>query len=190
MDPRISGVLKLIARKFAEPLTIAQLASAARLSSSRLAHLFHAEVGVPPARFLQIVRLTSARTLLETTRLSVRDAMEGVGFHDPSHFARDFRRHHGMSPRDCRGASLRALNSKRPGCRRRADRCSVLMPSPPASRARTAPATRGRPRSASDEVLVSPNDSRPQRRLAGQGGAVDPPRAIECRHSDGHGEPL
>jgi transcriptional regulator GlxA family with amidase domain len=107
MDPRISRTLKLIARRFRQPLTVPQLASAARLSPSRFAHLFQAELGVPPARYLHVVRLTWARTLLETTLLSVREAMERVGFNDPSHFARDFRRHHGVSPRDCRGAALR-----------------------------------------------------------------------------------
>jgi AraC-like DNA-binding protein len=113
VDSRIARTLKLVARRFHEPLTVAQLASAARLSASRFAHLFQAEAGISPARYLQIVRLTRARTLLETTALSVREAMERVGFRDPSHFARDFRRHHACSPRDCRGAALRAANPKR-----------------------------------------------------------------------------
>jgi AraC-like DNA-binding protein len=60
-----------------------------------------------------------ARVLLESTDLSVGDVMRQVGVFDPSHFSRDFRKAHGLSPRAYRlqlrlaGPPRRYLNSVR-----------------------------------------------------------------------------
>ena len=45
-----------------------------------------------------------ASVLLERTFLSVKEVMAQVGCTDPSHFSRDFRRHHGFAPREWRNA--------------------------------------------------------------------------------------
>ena len=101
-DPRIVVVLLEIERRLAEPLTVGALAAIAALSSSRFAHLFRGETGTTPIRHLQAVRMERARLLLDRTSLSVSDVMKRVGYADPSHFRRDFRRHHGTAPREWR----------------------------------------------------------------------------------------
>ena len=102
MDPRTVIVLLELERRVPEPLTVKELAARVNLSPSRLAHLFRKDVGTSPIRHLQILRMRRAATLLSRTSLSVTDVMNRVGYVDPSHFRRDFRRHHGMSPRDWR----------------------------------------------------------------------------------------
>jgi AraC-like DNA-binding protein len=102
MDARIAWALAYIARRPAEPVSATTLAAAVNLSPSRFAHLFRGEVGTSPARFLHVVRMLHARKLLEGTFLSVKEVMARVGCNDPSHFSRDFRRFHGIGPRECR----------------------------------------------------------------------------------------
>ena len=60
---------------------------------------------MPPGRYLHTMRMQRARVLLERTFLNVREVMARVGFRDPSHFARDFRRFHGVAPSALRGAA-------------------------------------------------------------------------------------
>lgn len=86
-------------RRIAEPLRVADLASGVHLSPSRFAHLFRSETGCAPAEFLQALRMTRARSLLERTFLSVKEVMAIVGYNDASRFARDFCRFHGTAPR-------------------------------------------------------------------------------------------
>jgi AraC family carnitine catabolism transcriptional activator len=72
------------------------------LSPSQLARLFRQHTGTSPARYLHALRLARARILLERTFLSVKQVMACVGLNDPSHFSRDFRRHHGFAPSQLR----------------------------------------------------------------------------------------
>jgi len=101
-DRRITGALNAMAAHLRDPFTVAELAAAVNLSTSRFAHLFRAQTGLPPLRYLHVLRMAHARVLLERTSLSVKEVMAEVGISDPSHFARAFRRFHGMSPRDLR----------------------------------------------------------------------------------------
>jgi AraC-like DNA-binding protein len=104
MDARIARTVALMNRRMRDRLTIAELADAAGLSPSRFAHLFRVVIGVAPYRYLHELRMTRARALLEGTFMTVTQVMDQVGCEDPSHFARDFRRHHGCAPRDCRAS--------------------------------------------------------------------------------------
>jgi transcriptional regulator GlxA family with amidase domain len=91
-------------RRMAEPLSIEALAAGVNLSSSRFRQLFAAQVGMAPQTYLQRLRLRRARLLLERTFLSVKEVMGLVGYNDPSHFSRDFRRAYGVPPSALRGS--------------------------------------------------------------------------------------
>jgi len=107
MDHRIARALAEIHARPAAPLSIAALAGAANLSASRFGHLFQREVGSSPARYLHAVRMIRARILIARTPLSIKEVMAQVGCNDPSHFARDFRTFHGLSPREWRLTAAR-----------------------------------------------------------------------------------
>jgi transcriptional regulator GlxA family with amidase domain len=107
MDRRIQHALAAIHAQLAAPVTIAALARAASLSDSRFAHLFQQEVGTSPARYVHALRMIRARLLIERTFLSVKEVMAQVGCSDPSHFARDFRNFHGLSPSEWRTSAER-----------------------------------------------------------------------------------
>ena len=103
MDPRVAWAVEEMKRRIAKPLSVADLAAGAHLSVSRFAHLFRRETGCAPGEFLQALRMMQARALLERTFLTIKEVMAVIGCNDASHFARDFRRFHGMPPREWRG---------------------------------------------------------------------------------------
>jgi AraC-like DNA-binding protein len=105
MTSRIANAPRLIEERMGEPLTVASLAREFNLSPSRFAHIFRHEFGVSPMRYLHAQRMMRARLLLEETYLSVKEVMVQVGCSDPSHFARDFRRFHGLPPKEWRATT-------------------------------------------------------------------------------------
>ena len=77
---------------------INQLAQSLNLSTSRLRHLFKTETGLSLKRCLIESRLEIGRVLLETSLLSVKEIAVKVGYAHMSHFVRDFRRVHQVTP--------------------------------------------------------------------------------------------
>jgi transcriptional regulator GlxA family with amidase domain len=104
VDARVTAAVDYMQRYLAEPIRAAALAERANLSPSRFRHLFVGQTGVAPAQYLQRLRLRRARLLLEGTFLTVKEVMALVGYNDPSHFAREFRRSHGVPPSTLRGS--------------------------------------------------------------------------------------
>lgn len=62
-------------------------------------------LGSPIYAFLQRARLDRARSLIEGGGLSVTEAALQVGYSNPSHFARLFRREFGIAPSSALGSS-------------------------------------------------------------------------------------
>ena len=108
MDPRIAHAIARIERDVEAGLTVDALAADVNLSPSRFTHLFRCATGVSPGRYIRVLRMERARILLERTFLTVKEVMAYVGVNDPSHFTRDFRRHHGVPPTGLRQRSWAA----------------------------------------------------------------------------------
>jgi len=79
-------------------LSLDNFARAVNLSVWRLSHIFKSEMGVPPIKYLRLLRMERAKTLLETSFLSVKEIAHQVGVNDESHFVRDFKATYGASP--------------------------------------------------------------------------------------------
>jgi len=114
-DPRITWAGEHLHQRLHEPVAIAALAALVNLSPSRFRHLFTLQTGVGPALYLRRLRLRRARLLIERTFLSVKEVMGLVGYSDPSHFSRDFRRMHGVSPSALRGRGVVTPLPRGPG---------------------------------------------------------------------------
>ena len=98
MDERVLRVVDHVDRRLREPLSVAALAAVARLSVSRFTHLFAANVGVSPQRYVERQRLNLATQLLDLTSRPVAAIAREVGFTDPLYFSTRFKHHTGMSP--------------------------------------------------------------------------------------------
>jgi AraC family carnitine catabolism transcriptional activator len=82
-----------------EKISFGDLAAGVGLSRSQLARLFKAATGQTLGTFLQTLRMNRARQLLARTLMTVSEVRVQVGIADPSHFSRQFRNAHGLSPR-------------------------------------------------------------------------------------------
>ena len=85
----------------------ASLAAALMDTSVRTLARRLAESGLTYRKVVDELRFTEARKLLPNSRHSIIDVAAAVGFDDPSHFARMFRRIGGISPREFRRSELR-----------------------------------------------------------------------------------
>ena len=97
-DAGILAVVRYIEERYAEPLTLADLARQSCYAATYLVHKFHKRLGVPPMDYLLQVRLQRACALLETTDLPVQTVAYTVGFADNRYFATRFRHVLGVTP--------------------------------------------------------------------------------------------
>ena len=79
-------------------LSLTEFAQSVNLSVWRLCHIFKSDVGMPPIRYLRLLRMERAKDLLESSFLSVKEIAFQVGLNDESHFVRDFKSTYGYSP--------------------------------------------------------------------------------------------
>jgi AraC family transcriptional regulator len=86
----------------AEDINLDRLAAQAGLSKFHFHRLFKSAMGLSPSRNHINLRMNVARQLLRETKKSVVDVALDVGYTNPSHFAKLFRRETGLSPSDYR----------------------------------------------------------------------------------------
>lgn len=88
----------LVDARYAEPLTVADLAAAAHLSPSHFSRAFRATYGESPHQYLLTRRLERAAWLLRHTDRPITDICWQVGWSSLGSFTTSFRRIHGRSP--------------------------------------------------------------------------------------------
>ncbi|MFE0103421.1 helix-turn-helix transcriptional regulator [Streptomyces sp. NPDC059009] len=90
--------------RYAEPLTVADLAAAAALSPAHFSRRFKAAFGEPPHQYLLTRRLERAAALLRATDWSVAAVGVAVGLRSIGSFTTSFRRMYGATPQAYRDA--------------------------------------------------------------------------------------
>ncbi|MGN9909937.1 helix-turn-helix transcriptional regulator [Phytohabitans sp. LJ34] len=83
----------------ARPLSLEEMAAAARVSPGHLARLFRERFGVGPVAAVELIRLARAATLLQRSTLTIGAVAGACGFVSPFHFSRRFRVGYGVAPR-------------------------------------------------------------------------------------------
>jgi len=111
MDRRVQYARQIIANDLRHSPKLSELASSVNLSPSRLSHLFKTETGVSLGRYLKRARMDSARHLLTTSFLTVKQVMVSVGINDISHFARCFKDTYGLTPTEYRSGIASSILS-------------------------------------------------------------------------------
>lgn len=91
-------VARHIENHYAEPISMAELAEMAGLSSTHFNRRFRQLLRVTPTEYLRSVRVQAAQGLLATTARTLAEIAVDVGFTDQSHFTRRFREVTGMTP--------------------------------------------------------------------------------------------
>lgn len=103
--------------RYAEALTVAEMAAAAAMSRAHFSRCFKAEFGESPHQYLLTRRLERAAALLLATDWTVAAVAVAVGVQSVSSFTTSFRRMYGMPPQAYRAAHLPAARHVRiPRC--------------------------------------------------------------------------
>ncbi len=101
----LARTLEFLEEKFAEPISPAQLAKRASLSTVRFARLIKRIFRLTPSQLITQTRLAAAAQLLTETDRSVADIALACGFYDHSAFTRAFRSATGRTPTEFRTGS-------------------------------------------------------------------------------------
>ncbi|MGI5132758.1 helix-turn-helix transcriptional regulator [Pseudonocardia sp. CA-107938] len=102
-EPLLGEVFSVIERRFAEPLSLRDVAAAVGMSPGHLTTRVRERTGRTVLEWITERRMLEARRLLATTDEPVGAVAAAVGIADPGYFARVFRRAHGVSPASWRG---------------------------------------------------------------------------------------
>ena len=102
-SPKAQAIVEFLKANLHRKLTLREIAQGVNLSRSRVSYLIRAETGMPPFQHLKMLRMERARDLLEITFLSIKEIMAKIGIQDQSHFSRDFKKVHGLTPSEYRG---------------------------------------------------------------------------------------
>lgn len=107
----------LVDARYAEPLTVADLARAAQLSPAHFSRQFRRTFGESPHQYLLTRRLERAAALLRTTDWSVLRICLSVGLTSVGSFTTSFHRMYGVPPTAYRAACPPAvLQARVPAC--------------------------------------------------------------------------
>lgn len=102
--PEINALLADVRRDLSRPVGLEQEAAQLGMSISTFRRRWAAISSVPPARYLQQLRMREACRLLVETNRAIYDIAAAVGFEDEFYFSRRFRQETRLSPRDYRKA--------------------------------------------------------------------------------------
>lgn len=111
-DRRVQIVRVLLEGSFHRKLGLRDMSKEVNLSPWRLAHLFKAEIGMSPQRYLTLVRLQRAKDHLETSFVSIQQIGAAVGIPNPSQFTKSFKAAYGMTPVEYRRVHFRGEAAK------------------------------------------------------------------------------
>lgn len=101
-DERIKQIEDLLQSRFNQDIVLEAVAAEHAMSPRNLLRRFKAATGHLPGEYLQLLRVSAARQLLERGRAPVRKVAAAVGYEDSSYFRGIFKRHTGMTPTDYR----------------------------------------------------------------------------------------
>jgi transcriptional regulator GlxA family with amidase domain len=101
-DKKIRAVEGYIDEHFARDLTIETLAGRVNMTPRTFMRRFKSATGRKPGEYMQTLRITIAREMLENDDLSVEAVSRAIGYDDSAFFRTLFKRHTGMTPGEYR----------------------------------------------------------------------------------------
>ena len=103
-EPLLADVFEVIERRYAELLSLQDVARAVSLSPGHLTTTVRRRTGRTVQDWITDRRMVEARRLLAGSTLTMAEIGRRVGYADAGYFARVFRRVHGVTPTDWRDA--------------------------------------------------------------------------------------
>jgi AraC family L-rhamnose operon transcriptional activator RhaR/AraC family L-rhamnose operon regulatory protein RhaS len=98
----LSEAIRFVSQHFAEPITNQELAKACGLSVRAFERQFRATYQSSPHDYVRQMRVRMSCSALVFSKKSLAEVASTFGFADQSHFAKEFRRIMGDTPREYR----------------------------------------------------------------------------------------
>lgn len=98
ISPIINRVLQYVTNNLSSSISIKQFAEQTKMNANYIGRLFKEEMGMHFSDYVCLTRINKAKTLLETTALSVGDIARQVGIYDVSYFTQCFKKQERLSP--------------------------------------------------------------------------------------------
>lgn len=102
--PAAARIMPQLRRSLIRPWRIVDMAEIAGLSPSQLHRVFRAETGLSPMSWFRRERINAAKLLLLDRTTTVGAVAAKVGYSDPFHFSRDFKKLTGRAPGEFRAS--------------------------------------------------------------------------------------
>lgn len=87
---------------YASDITLEELAALGKVTKQHFCRVFKEKMKMRPMEYLARKRISVARGLLVSTRMSVADVGRAVGYHDLTYFGMVFKKYERISPTECR----------------------------------------------------------------------------------------
>jgi AraC-like DNA-binding protein len=100
MDKRVETAIELMRANGRYCFSVAELARIVGLSPWHFTHLFRTETCKSPKEYLKEVRMQKAQEMFTRTLLNPKEVLYALGLNDRSHFSREFKRLHGLTPKE------------------------------------------------------------------------------------------
>jgi len=97
--PRLAFIIDYIMEHLQHDITVDELAEKACMSKPTFFRYFKKMVGMSPVDFVNTKRMQLAKQLLTRERKPVGDIGYAVGYKNPSHFIRSFKKYYGFTPK-------------------------------------------------------------------------------------------
>lgn len=96
--PHLLPVLKYISEHYSEHISLTNVSAVANMHSSYFCKVFKNALGVSFVEYLNLVRISIAKKLLEETQKNVTEIAFEVGFSSVSYFIKTFKKYNSHSP--------------------------------------------------------------------------------------------
>ena len=101
-DNRINKITNFITMHYSEKLTVKDLSEMVCLHRVYLGYLFKRQTGMTIYKYITLIRVRNAETMLQSGKYKVQEVAENCGFSDVNHFYKSFRALRGFSPSKCK----------------------------------------------------------------------------------------
>lgn len=108
-DDKIREAEEYLRQHFAADVSIDSLAERAGMGPRNFIRRFKAATGRLPRGYIQLLRISMARTLLEQTASPIQKICSKIGYDDIAFFRNLFKRHTGMTPAEYRSRFISAV---------------------------------------------------------------------------------
>ncbi len=94
----VETIISYMDENYMKDISLDRISKNMFLSPVYISRLFKEGTGDSPINYLIKIRLSKARDMLESGRISIKAAAELVGYHDVYHFSKLFKKHYGYPP--------------------------------------------------------------------------------------------